>query len=195
VGGDSSKVTRYVKNLRRFFKTLYGIGLVFALNAPDDILTQYPLLHGFTSLMTQIFPAINAVAKRSAFPEVSTLYLSVSWFFSPLYLLYESGKYYCEFDSGTRRFLEARHKQPTRWKWIKHAICILFLIIGFVLFAFYYDGSDFNIAPFNSHRMALGLAGPLIAGGIGVAAIFPALVILIFFQMKWMKIFFKEKRS
>jgi hypothetical protein len=189
VAGDSPQIARYVKNLGRFLKVLYGVGFFFAFNAPDDVLTQYPLLRGFTSLMMEIFPAISAVANRSEFPEVSTLYLSVSWFFSPLYLLYESGKYYT-FDPEKKRFFEIWSKRPTRWMWIKHSmIFLIFTIISF-FFMLYYNGRDFNIMPFNSHRVALGLLGWLIAGG-GVVIILPSLGLMAFYQVKWIKIFFK----
>jgi hypothetical protein len=122
--GNSSKVTQYVKYLGKFFGVLYGAGILFALNVPDDILTQYPFLQGFTSVMMQIFPAINAVEKRSAFPEISTLYLSVSWFFSPLYLLYSSGFFYT--ISRTRSALENRCKLPTLRAFISSFLCLLF---------------------------------------------------------------------
>lgn len=142
-------------------------GLLIALYAPENILDQLPVLKPFTQLMSTIFPPIEYYALKSKFPQVSELYFSLMWVFSPLHF------YYLNADFRAQRFEWAR-----KWKRIEfdvpyHGfkqyanrifITVFLMPVLIIVGLFYNKGYDFNLLPINSSRTALGLFGFWFAG-------------------------------
>lgn len=73
-------------------------GVIAALIAPDDVLTNYRALKVLTDAMSALVPAIDKYANASKFPEVTRLTLSLFWFMGTaqaiyLYLCIAVGQY------------------------------------------------------------------------------------------------------
>ena len=172
-------VEPWIKRLRGFLLTAFIYGFFLAIDTSDDVLTRNPWLQNFTAIMKLIVPYIERSVARSEFPQVTELYLSLSWLLSPLYLLYEWGRHYCNLGWGAKRTNQKQreiYKKMTVLLFSRNMFFILMLAIcffGYFVFFGGYDGRDFNVLPINSNRIALGLGGWLLAGGgvliVGVA--------------------------
>ncbi|MDR3221540.1 MAG: hypothetical protein LBU46_05980 [Candidatus Accumulibacter sp.] len=191
------RVTPYIKKLRYFLYARFFLGLKLALDAPEDILTNNPFLQQFTTLMKGIVPYIGRTAARSVFPQVTELYLSISWALSPLYLIYDWGRYYCGMGLEVKRTLAGMNKRPASlWRCLWNIVLIILLFSVFIGYFFYfggYNGRDFIVAPINTSRTALGLIGWLLAGG-GVIIIAHSLWLVTSRQVKWFFVLIREKK-
>lgn len=137
--------------------------IVLAQYSPIDVLDQYPFLTQFTDVMSSIFANINACAAKSKFPQVTTLYMSISWLFSPLagYFLWQEYKTDSSKEVVRIKTSPWNANQKTRgW------LCVIVFTIMVIAYPFNPIGSDFHVLPYNSSRFVLGIAGHLIAGGV-----------------------------
>lgn len=186
----SKRFLTFIKKLRIFLITLFFLGFLFAQAAPDDILTHAPLLQIFVDWMKSLIPSIGMASARSNFPQVTEVYFSFFWFFSPLLGLYNFGEYQCVLGEGAKRFFIIWSQRPTRWTWMQNMLYVAIATTSCVIVLLYYDGRDFNILPFNSNRFALGI------GGWIIPAIIPAVtvpcVLIISKQIKWFCVFFDK---
>jgi hypothetical protein len=163
-------VTPFIKKLGHFLWTCFFLGLALALEAPEDILTSIPFLKQFTTFMRWIVPCINGAVTQSKFPQITELYLSISWALSPLYLIYSWGRYYCGIGFGVKRVLSSMKEKraATLLRGLWNLVLIIFIAFSFFFYLFHYDGSDLfssGIIPLSKSRLTLGLVGWLIAGG------------------------------
>jgi hypothetical protein len=67
---------------------MMAVCTTYALLIPEDVLTRFPVLTGFTSFMENLFPAIGSFAKFSPIPEVVRLYYSTMWVAFPAILVW-----------------------------------------------------------------------------------------------------------
>lgn len=77
-----------------FYKYLFFmpffVTLVVALLVPDKILTFFPALNGFVSLMVDIVPSVQEWQKASQEPEKTAFLVSIVWFFFPYVFIFLS---------------------------------------------------------------------------------------------------------
>lgn len=144
----------------------YWLVVMFLIGvyAPADVLDKSEILSRFTALMAVLFPPIMNYSTRSEFSQVTLLYMSLSWFFSPLHGYFFYKEYKTDAADWVKRF-----KDPASWPMkekLRGWLTLLILPPLIYFMTFIAKGHDFNLLPINSSRMVLGIGGWFIAGGM-----------------------------
>jgi hypothetical protein len=135
------------------------IGLAVATTAPERSLTNHPALQWLASTLARIVPTLDGIATFSAFPEVTTLFFTLSWSFVPAYVFTMT-------RSMLRRDgLVLRPEAPGYLDdasagacWRAGAVSVICAVIATYALAFD-DGRDILGTRFNTSRVFLGFFG------------------------------------
>jgi len=66
---------------------VFSLLLLLAVFLPEDILSHSPMLQSISDVMSGLVPSIENLTRRSRFPEVTQLILSVTWLIIPILAL------------------------------------------------------------------------------------------------------------
>lgn len=185
-------VERFIKRLRIFMFASWVVGVALAVGAPDDVLTRFPLLGELTGAMKRMLPIIANTAAKSSFPQVTELYLAISWLLAPLALVHEAAKFRLAKAPDIRRSIEMMNRRPTWRRWFAGMLLQVMLIGGLYIVIFLMPGDDYVLTPYNSSRTALGMIAWLLPGGFAPAGAFGGLIYVVWYQIKWIRIFLGE---
>jgi hypothetical protein len=182
---------RPVRELFRFLTSwemlvVQGISVALVMFAPDDVLTQYPMLGEFVDSMETWIPSVADYRSRSDFPQVAGMYFSVMFVVTPIILFYSPKMknlvfMHGEIDYATRpiRFLIASV--------VFFALCIF--VPPFFYCWNHAQEEFFTLFPVKSSKFSLAVLGWFSAGG-GAWAIISHTIWIPIFAVK--KIFFKK---
>lgn len=183
------QLERFTRILKIFLIASLLFGFYLAIEAPDDVLTRFPVLAKFTAGMKYLVPVIGKSVAQSSFPQVTELYLSLSWAIGLLWPVREITRYSLAIDPDIKRSLVILNSLTT-WQRIRN---ILISVLILIVYCFFYDGGDFRAVPFNSSRITLGLAGWVIPGGGGGYALFLGFVVHVAISIKRFSILHRKE--
>lgn len=139
------------------------VAFAFAVQAPGSwsSLPYWPT--SAIAFISEIFPPISGYANRSAFPEVTKMYMAFTFMLMPLHAWYSYKELTTSYD---KPWFKNLWKLESNWAFVKRVFFVL-VMCGLVFFSLFVNpGYDFNLMPLNSSRTALGLGGWIVAGGI-----------------------------
>lgn len=132
---------------------------VLALAVREDVLSTSPLAAGFCELMARAFPVIERYAERSAFPEVTGLYMSLMFAASPFGFLAAL----CSINRDRRLFVPIQNSHTNflpLWKFIGSSLLLALIIPGLAYFHLYVNpGMDVWFFEFSKSRFWLAVMG------------------------------------
>lgn len=135
----------------------------FALHAPQGWATSAYWPAPALAFISALFPPISGYARNSSFPAVTQMYMAFAFLLMPLHAWYA----YKELSTpNSAPWFKNLWSLDSTWAFVKRACLVLVVsaTVGFCLFI--NPGYDFNLMPLNSSRLALGLGGWVVAGGI-----------------------------
>ena len=147
---------------------------LIALFAPINILDNLPSLYKLTSVMKSTFPVIDAYVKKSDFPQITEIYLCISWLSIPLHGYYG-------FCYMRMTLIKKKWGIDMRKKWLPFLTLVIVGLISSWIVLFKNTGQTFNLLPINSSRIALATGGWFfggVGGTLGIAYIFAMLEII-----------------
>ena len=156
---------------------LLSIGLFFALWASLDIGSSAYWPTSTLAFISAVFPPISGYTQKSVFPDVTQAYMAVSFMLMPLHVWYG----YKELSTPSKApWFKNLWALDSYWAFIQRATLVLLVFVVVLFTLFLNPGYDFNLMPLNTSRLALGLGGWIVAGGIqgvGLAWIYCNLVV------------------
>jgi hypothetical protein len=151
---------------------MMAVCTTYALLIPEDVLTRFPVLTGFTSFMENLFPAIGSFAKFSPVPEVVRLYYSTMWAVLPVALFW--------FVKCVQVQERPVSKNLTRLKAIFFmGVFVIFAFLLFYLMAFHVSPTTAVVKPLatggRSNALVAGLTSNPISIGIASSLMLSAI--------------------
>ena len=138
----------------------------FAVHAPIEWTASPYWPTAVLNIFSYIFPPISGYAGSSKFPEITRMYMSLTFLLMPLQGWYT----YLELSTSTNEsWFKNLWNIESNWALVKRAALVA--AVGAVTyFALLVNpGYDFNLMPLNTSRNALAVGGWIVAGGIQAA--------------------------
>lgn len=141
---------------------LFG-AFFFALQAPQSWATSEYWPTSALAFISAVFPPISGYTKNSAFPEVTQMYMAFTFLLMPLHAWYT----YQELSTpNSEPWFKNLWSLASTWAFITR-VCLVLVVVATTSFCLFINpGYDFNLMPLNSSRLALGMGGWIVAGGI-----------------------------
>jgi hypothetical protein len=154
----TSTMHRVVDQLIQWpFLVILSTSVLLALVVPPGVIRALPGLDGILDGVIQHVPATADYIRHSRFPDVAAVYFPLMLIISPLHCLWM-------WKTMSRGFWTKQfHDHPWQGALRLMAALALVFLIGFATWA--EGGGQLEILPWNESRVALALAGYVVAGG------------------------------
>jgi hypothetical protein len=154
-----------------------GGAFFLALHAQQEWATSAYWPTSALAFISALFPPISGYAGKSLFPGVTQMYMAFTFLLMPLHAWYT----YQELSTlNSEPWFKNLWSLDSTWAFVKRVGLVL-VMSAIVLFCLFVNpGYDFNLMPLNSSRLALGLGGWIVAGGLqgaGLAWIYCNLIV------------------